>query len=343
MGKPVIICVDDERTILDSLKVELKSAVGNQCLIELAEGAEEALELVDELQESQEEIAIVMSDYIMPGIKGDELLREIHERSPKTLKILLTGQADLSAIGNAVRYAKLYRYIAKPWESEDLKLTVIEAVSSYQQEQKLIAQNLELQQTYQELKRLTTELQEANLKLQQLAVTDGLTQLPNRRQFNEHLADEWLRMMREEQPLSIILCDVDFFKGYNDSYGHLQGDDCLKKVAQAIRATVKRPGDLAARYGGEEFVLILPNTPQDGAMTVAELVRQSVKSLEIPHVSSQISNVVTVSLGVSTVVPKPELSPEGLVMVADHALYEAKKAGRDRTMFSLVDVPFRKE
>ncbi len=145
MSKPVIICVDDEPAVLDSLKIELKKALADECIIETAEGGEDALELVAELQEDKYEVALVLSDYIMPDIKGDELLGRIHKMSPQTLKIMLTGQADLEAVGNAIKHAKLYRYIAKPWQDEDLKLTVVEAVHSYLQDKKLTEQNLKLQ------------------------------------------------------------------------------------------------------------------------------------------------------------------------------------------------------
>jgi diguanylate cyclase (GGDEF)-like protein len=323
MSKPVIICIDDEPTILDSLKRELRSALGNQCSIELAEGGAEALELLTDLTTQHLEVAVVLSDYIMPGMKGDELLRKIHEKSPKTLKILLTGQADLPAIGNAIKYAKLYRYVAKPWEPEDLKLTVNEAIHSYLQEQKLQQQNLELQ-------RLTQALKQANLELQRLVTIDGLTQLANRRHFDDYLSNEWRRMSRENQFLSLILCDVDFFKRYNDYYGHLSGDDCLKQIAQAIQASIHRPADLAARYGGEEFVVILPNTPLNGAITVAQTIQAAVRSLQIPHHYSSVSETVTLSLGVCSLIPNPAFSPASLIETADQALYTAKQQGRDR-------------
>ena len=131
MTQPVIICVDDERTILDSLKIELKQAFSDQYLIETAEDGEEALELVEELLDEQYEIPLVISDYIMPNMKGDVLLKRIHALSFGTRKVMLTGQANIEAVANAIKYAKLYRYIAKPWNIDDLILTVSEAIKSY--------------------------------------------------------------------------------------------------------------------------------------------------------------------------------------------------------------------
>jgi len=154
MNKLVVICVDDEQTILDSLEIELRKALGNEYIIETAEGGEEALELLEELLKEQYEVPLVISDHIMPGLKGDELLKRIHELSPKTLKVMLTGQADLEVIGKAIHYASLYRYIAKPWQSEDLKLTVKEAINSYFKDKKLTEQNAELQQMNQVLEKL---------------------------------------------------------------------------------------------------------------------------------------------------------------------------------------------
>lgn len=145
MKHSVIICVDDEQTILESLKIELNQALGNQYLIETAEGGEEALEVVEQLLEEDYEIPLVISDYIMPAMKGDEVLKRIHLRSPETLKIMLTGQADILAVANAIKYAKLYRYIAKPWETDDLILTVQEAIKSYFKDKQILEKNKELE------------------------------------------------------------------------------------------------------------------------------------------------------------------------------------------------------
>ncbi len=156
-NKLVVICVDDEYTILNSLKMELTKALGDDFLVEVAEGGKEALELIDELQEEGYEIPLIISDYVMPDIKGDELLQRVHEVSPNTLKIMLTGQASIEAIGNAVNNAKLYRYISKPWEPEDLKLTVKEAVRSYLQDKQLTQQNTRLQQMNRDLEKKNRE------------------------------------------------------------------------------------------------------------------------------------------------------------------------------------------
>ncbi|MEG4317685.1 MULTISPECIES: PAS domain S-box protein [unclassified Microcoleus] len=177
-NKPVIICVDDEPIILESLKIELKKALGEEHLLETAEGGEEALELIDELLAEGYEIVAVISDYLMPNIKGDELLKQIHRISPKTIKIMLTGQADLEAVANTIKYAKLYRYISKPWQSEDLKLTLKEAVNSYFMEKQLGEQNAQLQKLNQELETLVEE-RTAQLRLSEEKFAKAFRSSPN--------------------------------------------------------------------------------------------------------------------------------------------------------------------
>lgn len=153
-----------------------------------------------------------------------------------------------------------------------------------------------------------TVLQADNQRLQRLISQDSLTGINNRRRCDEYLAFEWLRMAREQQPLSLILCDVDYFKLYNDTYGHQAGDSCLKQVAIAISRKLKRPADLVARYGKEEFAVIMPHTNATGAVQVAELLRQEIHQLMIPHSVSGISEYVTLSLGVASTIPNLEFS-----------------------------------
>lgn len=176
---------------------------------------------------------------------------------------------------------------------------------------------------------LYQQLIKANEQLTQLACLDGLTQVANRRRFDEYLNQEWRRLLREGEPLSLILCDVDFFKAYNDTYGHLAGDICLQQVANAIREAARRPADLVARYGGEEFALILPNTPTAGAVYVAEQIFSRVTALSIDHPKSGVSPYITVSIGVCTTIPDYKSSPAKLIAVADEALYQAKAKGRN--------------
>ncbi|MGG6263624.1 hybrid sensor histidine kinase/response regulator [Leptolyngbya sp. AN03gr2] len=174
MSKPVVICVDDEPLVLESLKIELKRVLGDACLIETAEGSEEALEIFDELQNSGEyEVALVLADYIMPGLKGDELLEHIHDRSPQTLNIMISGQADLEAVSHALRSARLYRYISKPWTPEDINLTIVEAVQRYLQDRKIETQAEQLfslnQSLEQQIQARTQELEQKMQELEQLS------------------------------------------------------------------------------------------------------------------------------------------------------------------------------
>jgi diguanylate cyclase (GGDEF)-like protein len=175
------------------------------------------------------------------------------------------------------------------------------------------------------------ELEDASAYLKRLSLVDGLTQLYNRRHFDEALELEWSRSNRSKAPLSLILCDIDHFKAFNDNYGHVAGDDALVKASKTIIETLKRPSDMPARYGGEEFVVILPDTPTVGAMIVAEQLRTAMNTLTIPHAFSNAANIVTMSFGVSTYYPnQTKASYVELVKSADRGLYRAKKNGRNR-------------
>ena len=171
----------------------------------------------------------------------------------------------------------------------------------------------------------------ANQELQKLALSDGLTQLANRRRFDEHLADEWQRLAREQRPLSLILGDLDHFKRYNDTFGHPAGDRCLIRIARALLSGPQRPADLVARYGGEEFAIILPNTDTKGAWRIAQKIHSSIRDQKIAHAPDNEKPYVTVTMGVSTIVPGHETTAQVLVQAADLALYHAKQQGRDRT------------
>jgi diguanylate cyclase (GGDEF)-like protein len=179
-------------------------------------------------------------------------------------------------------------------------------------------------------KKIELELQQANHDLQLLAHLDGLTEIANRRCFDLFLASEWQRLGQTEQPLSLLMVDVDYFKPYNDFYGHQSGDDCLRQIAQTIQKTVSRTADLVARYGGEEFIIALPETELQGAISVAQAIGSAIAALAIPHQSSNVSDRITVSIGISSQIPMPDISSEYLIDLADQALYLAKQQGRNR-------------
>ena len=184
----------------------------------------------------------------------------------------------------------------------------------------------------QKVEERTIELINANAELSKLATLDGLTKIANRRRFDLFLETEWKRHIRDQKPLALILIDIDYFKLYNDRYGHQTGDECLARVALALSQILNRPTDLVARYGGEEFGAILPNTNLEGAMRVAEIMRQSILSLQIPHASSELYQVLTLSLGVSIIMPRADINPAQLIAEADSALYRAKHQGRNRAV-----------
>jgi diguanylate cyclase (GGDEF)-like protein len=178
---------------------------------------------------------------------------------------------------------------------------------------------------------VTNKLDAANAELLRLSTTDALTGIANRRSFDDFLSREWRRCIRMKKPLSLAMLDIDYFKLFNDKYGHQAGDDCLKQVAAQIARAAPRASDLAARYGGEEFMLVLGETDTDGAMWIAERLRQMVVDLKVPHYATD-SKYVSISCGAVSVMPDDKLSLETLIQSADAALYQAKRGGRDRAV-----------
>lgn len=260
---------------------------------------------------------IILLDIILPDIDGFDVAKEIRR---------LQGENDWTAI----------IFLSVMSKDEDLAQGIevggddylMKPVGRVVLQAKVNAMH-RLIRMQRALVGLTERLNGVNQELQRLSTTDGLTGIANRRLFDESLDREWRRCRRIKKPLSIILFDVDFFKKYNDKYGHQTGDECLRLVAKEVSRTASRPGDMAARYGGEEFVLILAETDQEGACWVADRIRQNLSALKIPHDDSDYKHV-TISCGVVSVVPGEELSAEKLVKSADIALYIAKEQGRNR-------------
>jgi diguanylate cyclase (GGDEF)-like protein len=336
--KEHILCVDDEEGILTALRQQLGARFGHECEIEVAQSAQDALEFLDELERDGESLAVAIVDQIMPGMKGVELLEEIHRRSPSTTKLLLTGQAGLDAVIAAINRAGLNHYIPKPWDEPDLRLAVENLLRQFRLDREnqqlvldLASRNKELERMNHSLEqavgRRTQELAEANARLAQLAVTDGLTSLYNHRHFHERLALEVERSVRNGLPLSLFMIDVDHFKAYNDAHGHPSGDELLRRLAR-LMGDGRRANDFVARYGGEEFCIVLVDTPKLTAAQLAERLRERIASHPFPNAGSQPGGSLTISMGVASF-PDDASDSEALVRAADAALYEAKHAGRD--------------
>lgn len=193
----------------------------------------------------------------------------------------------------------------------------------------LVRANIALQAEVTQRKHIESALVDANKELHNQVSLDGLTQIANRRYLDDYLCAEWQRMRRENSPIAFLICDLDYFKEFNDTYGHLSGDDCLKKVARAMTQSIMRPADLVARYGGEEFVIVLPHSDYTGARHVAETLQRNISALQIPHSHSKVSKYVTLSIGIASQVPQPDYTSEKLLNDADKALYNAKNSGRN--------------
>ena len=220
-------------------------------------------------------------------------------------------------------------YITRPFDISEVIARINNQLQISRLKIELKAKNARLERELLKRQLVEKKLLNLNHQLGKLASIDGLTQVANRRIFDEFLTREWQRGQREQRDLALILCDLDYFKLYNDNLGHQSGDFCLRKVAQTIAKTVTRPADLVARHGGEEFAVILPQTSAQNALQVAEKIRLKVKQLCLPHPESPVSDYVSLSLGVTSLVPQPKYDKKQLLMTADKALYKAKKQGRD--------------
>lgn len=245
-------------------------------------------------------------------------------------------EAALIGFGSMAVTAALMQWLALPSVNWSLFLlfyglaNAVGVANAYVVESK--DRRLFLQESLLQLEK--RQLNHISERMVQLAREDGLTQLANRRHFSDTFLIEWERARRERQPLSVVFLDIDHFKAYNDNHGHLEGDNALVKVARAVKASARRPGDLAARYGGEEFVLLLPNTGRQGAEEIAHELLRQVDALQLPHKASTVGPHVSVSVGVATVVPDVHLAPTRLIDAADEALYAAKEGGRHRVVVS---------
>jgi two-component system chemotaxis family response regulator WspR len=274
---------------------------------------------------------VILQDLVMPEVDGMTLVR-FYRNNPGTRDvpvIVLSSKEDPNTKSDAF-YQGATDYLVKLPEKVELLARIRAHTKSYLAQKERDEAFVTLSKMQQQLENMNTELARSNRELHRLSALDGLTGVANRRQFDTTLNQEWQRSSRSRAPLSLIFADIDFFKRYNDLYGHQTGDDCLKKVATALQQTVHRPADLVARYGGEEFVMILPETTEEGALAIAEKMLRNIAALDIPHAESDVTSRVSLSIGIATMTPEEDGLPETLVRAADEALYLAKERGRNR-------------
>lgn len=273
----------------------------------------------------------ILQDLVMPNVDGMTLVR-FYRNHPATrdIPVIVLSSKDDPEIKSDAFNNGATDYLVKLPDKVELIARIHAHSRSFMAQQERDAAFAKLHSMQQQLEEANAQLQQRNAELDRLSTQDGLTRLANRRHFDETLKREWRRGAREKTLLSLIMIDIDFFKPFNDNYGHQGGDDCLKQVAAALQQAIHRPGDLVARYGGEEFVVVLPNTPAEGAMTIAEKLCAGVRELNIPHEYSKASECVTISMGVATMLPATDTPEETLISAADHALYDAKETGRNR-------------
>ncbi len=269
---------------------------------------------------------VILLDLLMPITSGYDILRQLNSNeATQDIPVLI-----LTTDNSAEAHQKAFElgaddYLIKVPDKTEMIVRLRYHTRSY-------IDHLERIAIYNALLETKKKLKETVKKLKRLSLEDNLTGIPNRRAFDQYFEVEWQRAMRETTALSLLLIDVDFFKQYNDFYGHLAGDDCLRNIAQGLKGMLQRPSDLLARYGGEEFIALLPNTDALGAIHIAEKLRLKVISLNLEHRASDICDVVTVSIGVVTTIPMIKHQPRDYIHAVDNALYAAKKQGRNRTV-----------
>nr|WP_091904480.1 diguanylate cyclase [Chitinasiproducens palmae] len=270
---------------------------------------------------------VILQDLVMPGVDGLDLVRQYRaDRSTRDIPIIVLSTKEEPAVKSAAFSAGANDYLVKLPDAIELIARVCHHSRAYRNQ-------LERDEAYRALRESQQKLLEMNLELQRLTHLDGLTGLSNRRYFDEYLGVEWRRAVRERHAVGLLMIDVDAFKSYNDTYGHVAGDEALKQVAGVLRAVCQRAPDLPARYGGEEFAVILPGATQLGARLIAEKTRTSVEALGLAHAASEVASILTVSIGVAVQTPEDDALRCPLIELADSALYRAKRSGKNRVVF----------
>lgn len=319
-----ILIVDDDRVIRTVIRSFLNDA-GHKDAIE-AESAERLFEILGMNSDDNPDVQIdmILMDIILNGIDGIEACRRIKAdgRFSHIPIVIITGHITSEHIETAFK-AGAIDFLTKPINRLELHARV-HSILHFKSEMDRIREREQL------LVEMTTKLEKANLTLERLSNSDGLTGIPNRRYFDQTFKALLASATRLSLPLSLLMMDIDNFKLYNDTYGHLAGDDCLKLISKTIHESIKRKSDFIARYGGEEFVIVLFGVKSDVAFSLAEDIRKHIFGLKINHLKSPTSDWVTVSIGVASCIPEPSVLPEHLIEWSDKALYMAKSNGKNQ-------------
>lgn len=323
LSHPVVLLVDDQAIVAEAIRRMLADEADIE--FHYCKEPASAVGKANEIRPT-----IILQDLVMPEVDGYTLLK-FYRGNPATSGtpvIVLSSREDPKDKRQAFENGASDYLVKLPDK--------IELIARIRAHSNTYLLQLQRDEAYREMKKLQEQLTESHRKLEEsnatllrLSTMDGLTGIANRRHFDETLMLEWKAGLRGVTALSMIMLDIDFFKKYNDGYGHQGGDDCLKEVAKTLRDSLRRPGDFIARYGGEEFVAILPGTDAKGAAMIAEQMRADIATRNIPHAYSNVTDHVSISLGVATMRPDKTASPADLVAKADGALYKAKEQGRN--------------
>ena len=330
-----ILIVDDSPDNRNLIKAILQADGYTDILT--AQSAHEAfnyLGLTDDVRDSVTNVDVILMDIMMPDIDGIEACNLIRakERLRNIPIIIVTAKSDTNNLQLAFA-AGAIDFLTKPFNKVELLVRLRSILKLKHEMDRRRAREKELQE-------VTRLLEEANRTLYRLSSLDGLTGIHNRRRLDEFLAVEWNRAIEDGTPLSLIMADIDAFKAYNDTYGHLSGDDCLIQVANVLTRTLYRPCDIVARYGGEEFVAVLPKTTTEGAVVVAERMRAGIQALGIKHEKSTICDSLTISVGIATYFPGQVSTATELMSAADCAMFQAKRAGGNSVKVTNIDSAF---
>ncbi len=308
-----VLFVDDEKSILKSIQRELSDEVYNK---HFASNGHDAIKLMDKIK-----ISVLITDLKMPEMSGLELLKIVQEKFPDTIRIILTGHAQISTLISAINSGQVFRYLNKPWKLDEEFIPAIKHAIDYYMILK------EREKLLKELKRKNIELNKQNKILKELSSKDGLTGIYNHRYFQEEINRQFAVANRNKTDLCLLIIDIDHFKQINDNYGHAFGDYILKELTKVISSFI-RSSDFFARYGGEEFAILLPTTNTSGGSILAENIRAKFENSEFSD--NKNTAKITVSVGIASKHDAKPKSSSEIFEYADKALYVAKNMGRNQ-------------